>query len=206
MIFETVVVGPMQVNCYILAFEQDSAALIIDPGDQCRKIREVLDRHKLKPGLVINTHGHYDHIGCDDKFGVPVYIHAKDAALLKDPGLNLSSMFSLGYSVKNKIIEVKDSQKLTLNGITLKVLHTPGHTPGGISLLLEKPENKIVFTGDTLFLRGIGRSDLAGGSQEQLLGSIKEKLLNLSDDTLVYPGHGPSSTIGEERKNNPFLA
>jgi hydroxyacylglutathione hydrolase len=206
MILETIVVGPMQVNCYILASSKGSPAIIIDPGDEIRKIKQILDREKLKPALVINTHGHYDHIGCDDKFSVPVYIHKEDFALLKDPQLNLSGVFSGGYSVKSEIRQLSEGQILKANGLELKVLHIPGHTPGGISLLLEKPSDKILFTGDSLFFQGIGRSDLAGGDEALLVKSIKDKLFILSDDTIVYPGHGPSSTIGEEKKNNPFLS
>lgn len=216
MILETVCVGPMQVNCYILASGEDSSAIIIDPGDEARKIKRVLDKHKLKPALVINTHGHYDHIGADQEFGVPIYIHRHDLELLKDPQLNLSGLFALPYRVKSEIRILEDNQNIELQdlpphqnrwcgGLQLKVLHVPGHTAGGIALRMIKPLDKIVFTGDTLFCQGIGRSDLAGGDESLLKKSIKEKLLTLSDDTLVYPGHGPSSTIGEEKNNNPFL-
>lgn len=205
MILETIVVGPMQVNCYVLAASGNSSAIIIDPGDEFRKIKQVLDKYKLKPAFIINTHGHYDHIGCDDQFGVPVYIHKEDISLLKDAQLNLSGVFSMGYTVQSEIRQVEEGRIIELEGIQLKVLYIPGHTPGGISLLLEKPDDKIVFTGDSLFYQGIGRSDLAGGNEPLLIKSIKEKLLTLSNDTIVYPGHGPSSTIGEEKKNNPFL-
>jgi len=205
MILEALVVGPMEVNCYILAREKGSSAIIIDPGDSCRMINEALKKNSLKPGLIINTHGHYDHIGCDNKFAVPVYVHARDAVFLKDPGLNLSSTFALAYEVKSKIITVEENYLIELDGIRLKVLHIPGHTPGGIALLLEGSLDKIVFTGDNLFCRGIGRSDLPGGDQEALVENIKEKLLVLPDETIVYPGHGPSSTIGEEKRENPFL-
>jgi hydroxyacylglutathione hydrolase len=205
MILETLVVGAMEVNCYILAQEKGSAAIIIDPGEGFRMINDALKRNALKPGLVINTHGHYDHIGCDNKFAVPVYVHTRDAVFLKDAGLNLSGTFALAYEVKSKIMTVEDNSLIELDNIRLKVLHIPGHTPGGIALLMEKPRERIVFTGDTLFCRGVGRSDLPGGDQEALIRHIKEKLLVLPDETIVYPGHGPSSTIGEERNENPFL-
>lgn len=205
MILETIVVGPMQVNCYVLALPENSSAIIIDPGDQARKIKQVLDKYRLKPAFIVNTHGHYDHIGCDDKFGVPVYIHKDDLPLLRDSRLNLSGVFSLGYTVKSEIIKLEEGEIIKSDGIELEVMHIPGHTPGGISLLIKKPARKAVFTGDTLFCQGIGRSDLDGGNESLLIKSIKEKLLILSDDTVVYPGHGPSSTIGEEKKNNPFL-
>lgn len=206
MILETVCVGPMQVNCYILASGQGRPAIIIDPGEQARKIKQALDKHSLSPAFIINTHGHYDHIGADDKFGVPVYIHAEDLALLKSPQLNLSGLFALPYEVKSRIQTLKDNQVIELEDIKLEVLHMPGHTPGGIALRLLNPADKIVFTGDTLFCQGIGRSDLAGGDEALLIKSIKEKLLTLADDTIIYPGHGPSSTIGEERRGNPYIA
>jgi len=204
MILETLCVGPMQVNCYILASNKNSAAIIIDPGAEAHKIKEVLEKHKLKPAFIINTHGHYDHIGADNKFDVPVYIHSKDAAMLKNPRLNLSGAFTLPYEVKSEIKTLEDAQILELDDIQLKVLHIPGHTPGGIALLMKKPTNKIVFTGDNLFYQGIGRSDLAGGDEFLLIKNIKEKLFTLSDDTVVYPGHGPSSKIEDEKEANLF--
>ena len=200
MILETVTVGSMEANCYILAQKEDSRAMIIDPGAQARKIRKVLDRYKLKPALVINTHGHYDHIAADNEFNVPVYAHKLDAPLLKDAMLNMSGLFALSYTVKSEIKFLEDSQIIELDGMQLKVLHTPGHTAGGITLLLQQPVNRIAFTGDTLFCRGIGRSDLAGGNETTLIKSIKEKLFILPDDTKIYPGHGTSSTIGEEKQ------
>jgi glyoxylase-like metal-dependent hydrolase (beta-lactamase superfamily II) len=114
----------------------------------------------------------------------------------------MSGLFSLPYTVKSEIILLEDNQVIEFDGIRLKVIHTPGHTAGGITLLLQEPENKIAFTGDTLFCQGVGRSDLAGGSPAGLVNSIKEKLFTLADDTQIYPGHGASSTIGEEKKNN----
>lgn len=205
MILETVCVGAMQVNCYILADKDGSGAIIIDPGDEEKKIKQLLARHKLTPALVINTHGHIDHIGSDDKFGVPIYIHKQDVALLKNPGLNLSTFFMSPLSVKSEIKTVEDGSMICLKEIELEVIHLPGHTPGGIALHLKKPQDNIVFTGDTLFFQGIGRTDFPGSSEQLLIKSIKDKLLNFPLATLVYPGHGPSTTIGREKKENPFL-
>lgn len=205
MIFKTICVGPMAVNCYILAEEKNSAAIIIDPGAEAEKIKKVLAEYKLKASLVINTHGHFDHIGCDDGFGVPVYIHKNDASSLTDPQFNLSALFSSRFAVKSQIRILEDKDDIKLGNIHLKVLHVPGHTPGGIALLMNKPDNKILFTGDTLFCGGIGRTDFAEGNERLLMKSIKEKLLTLPDETVIYPGHGPFSTIGEEKINNPFL-
>jgi len=200
MILKSVSVGSMQVNCYILACAENSDALIIDPGEQERKIKAVLDQYKLRPALVINTHGHYDHIGCDDKFGVPVYVHAADQNMLKDPELNLSASFSKSCRVNSEIRVLKDKQLIKLDCIELEVIHTPG----GIALLMKKPQEDILFTGDTLFCQGVGRSDLPGGDQEMLERSLRERIFVLPDNLIIYPGHGPASTIGEERVNNPF--
>lgn len=205
MILETLCLGPLETNCYILAKDINSGAIIIDPGGQARKIKAVLEQHHLKPVAVINTHGHYDHIGCDDKFGVPVYVHIDDLALLIDPSKNLSSVFSLGYAVKSEIKTVEEGDVIKEAGFALKVIHLPGHTPGGMGLLLEGSAEKVLFTGDALFCGGVGRSDLAGGDGELLIRSIKEKLLVLDADTVIYPGHGPSSTIGREKEHNEFL-
>jgi len=204
MILETVCVGSMQVNCYILAGASNSLSIIIDPGDEEDRIRGVLNKHRLNPAFIINTHGHYDHIGCDNKFGVPVYIHSKDLRLLKNPELNLSDLFSISYHVESKIKTLEDREIIELEDIQLQVMHTPGHTPGSISLLMKRPRDDILFTGDALFCQGIGRTDFPGADETLLIRSIKEKLFALSDDTVIYPGHGPSSTIGDEKKSNPF--
>jgi glyoxylase-like metal-dependent hydrolase (beta-lactamase superfamily II) len=195
----------MQVNCYVLASGEDREAVIIDPGADEAKIKHILKKHKLKPAFIINTHGHIDHIGSDDKFDVPIYIHSQDLALLRDPQLNLSSFLMSAFSVKSKVNVLEDKESIELDQVQLEVIHTPGHTPGGICLLMQRPMNKILFTGDTLFCRGIGRTDFPQADEGLLIKSIREKLFKLSDDTVVYPGHGPSSTIGEEKKNNPFL-
>lgn len=206
MILETVVVGPMEANCYILAEGPNEKAIIIDPGDDERTIRRVLDKHGLVAGMVINTHGHVDHIGCDDSFGAPVYVHSADLALLKDPYLNLSAYFAeRKISVKSQISTLEDKDRINLGSLVLEVIHLPGHTPGGIALFVKEPESKVIFTGDALFYHGIGRSDCPGGDAFLLIRSIKEKLLNLPPDTAVYPGHGPSTTIGQEKKENEFL-
>ncbi len=155
--------------------------------------------------MVINTHGHDDHIGCDDKFEVGVYVHKQDLVMLTDAGLNLSAPFSRGYKVKSEIITLEDKQIIKFDCLELEVLHLPGHTPGGIALLMRKPQADIVFTGDTLFYQGLGRTDLPGGSQSQLEKSIRERLFVLPEATRVYPGHGPATTIGEEKNSSPFI-
>jgi len=205
MILETIIVGPMQVNCYILASGENEPCLIIDPGADERKIRKILERHDLKPGFVVNTHGHFDHIGCDDKFGVPVYVHKQDVRLLREPKLNLSGFFDMPYQVASEIRALEEKDIVGTGGTELETIHIPGHTPGGVAFLVKKPENRVLFTGDSLFCQGIGRTDFEGGNEGLLIKSIKEKILIFPDDTVIYPGHGPSSTIGEEKRNNPFL-
>lgn len=204
MILETVVVGAMEVNCYVLASGGGRKAIIIDPGDDEKKIRKVLEKHAIIPAVVINTHGHFDHIGCDDVFKVPVCVHRLDAGMLIDAKRNYSAFLACPYKVKAEIKQLEDGQKIILEDIELEVRHIPGHSSGGIALVLKKPRDKIVFSGDSLFWGSIGRSDL-GGNEELLVRSIREKLLSLSDDTVVYPGHGPATSIGEEKANNPFL-
>ena len=205
MILESICVGPMEVNCYILASEVNSRAIIIDPGDEEHKIKKVLSKYKLKPAFIINTHGHIDHIGCDDKFDVPVYIHSQDLSLLNDPQLNLSNLLMSSFSVTAKIYALEDKEIIELDQIQLEAIHLPGHTPGGIALLMKRPKDRILFTGDSLFCQGIGRTDFPGADEGLLIKSIKERLFRLSDDTVIYPGHGPSSTIGKEKQDNPFL-
>ena len=195
----------MEVNASRRASSVGSQAIIIDPGSQEAKITGILARHRLQPAFVVNTHGHIDHIGSDDCFAVPVYVHRNDKDLLLNPKLNLSSFLTSPFSVKSEIKTLEDEEVIRLQDLELKVLHTPGHTPGGTSLLLTKPKNKILFSGDTLFCQGIGRTDFAGADPDTLIQSIKTKLLVLPEDTLVLPGHGPSSSIGEEKSGNPFL-
>lgn len=205
MILEIIPVGQMQVNCYVIATGDNNDAIIIDPGDDQDKIKKALNKHKLKASFIINTHGHFDHIGADDLFNVPVYVHNKDLLLLKDPALNLSAFFDLPISVKSEIRGLEDKEVIDLSGISLEIIHVPGHTPGGMAILLKGGKNDIVFTGDTLFCLSVGRSDFPGANGDLLVKSIKDRLLILKDDTIVYPGHGPSSSIGKERANNPFL-
>ena len=205
MILETICIDQYQENCYILAEHRSNEAIIIDPGGEPDKIKRALAKHNLKPAFIINTHGHIDHIGADDAFGVCVHIHKHDAAFLDEPDLNLSAFFSPPLRVKSRRCLVDDRQELSLGKIKLQVLHTPGHTPGGICLLLKEPEGNILFSGDTLFCQGIGRTDFALASPEQLKKSITEKLFALEDKTIVLPGHGLKTSIGEEKNRNSLF-
>ena len=200
-IIEKIVVGPMETNCYIFGCGSSKEGIIIDPGFDCDTIKTAVDRAGLKISSIVNTHGHVDHIGCNHEFDLPVLIHQADRAFLIDPQRNLSSMFGAGYVYKNKTHVLRDNDEIAVGELKLKVLHTPGHTPGSICLLGEK----IVFTGDTLFMQGIGRTDFPYGSDIQIADSIKNKLFTLAAKTTLYPGHGPSSTIEAEKINNPYV-
>ena len=196
------VVGPLAVNAYILADPKTKDACLIDPGADHKKIKDFLSKNELKLKFIINTHGHGDHIGSNGSFGVPIYIHSLDKDFLTDPRKNLSPLFMFSITSPKAARLLEDGDIIKLGAISLKVMHTPGHTPGSISL----QSGHIVFTGDTLFNNGVGRTDLEYGDEEALSNSIKKKLMTLEDETIIYPGHGEPSTIGDERRGNPFLS
>ncbi|KPK41563.1 MAG: MBL fold metallo-hydrolase [Omnitrophica WOR_2 bacterium SM23_29] len=200
-ILETISVGPMESNCYIFGCRRTREAVIIDPGSDYAEIKKRLERVEISAKYILNTHGHADHIGANGKFGLPILIHRHDALFLRNPIKNLSAMFGLTVSSPkaNKFLE--DGDKINIGKLVLEIFHTPGHTPGSISIKYDD----LVFTGDTLFCEGVGRTDFPYSSEKDLFKSIREKLLVLPDSTKIYPGHGPASTIGHERKNNPFL-
>jgi len=202
MILETVCIGVYAVNCYILSQDKNNQAIIIDPGAEPDKIKSVLARYKLKPAFIINTHAHIDHIGGNAAFGVFAYIHRDDLDFFSNPSLNLSGLIATPLRIDTSSVRtLEDKQELKLGKIKLQVIHTPGHTPGGISLLLKEPDSNILFSGDTLFCQGLGRTDLPFASSEQLKESIQEKLFTLDIKTQVYPGHGPVTSIDHEKKN-----
>ncbi len=204
MILKNLVVGPFTSNCYIVGSESSKEGMIIDPGDEAEGILRNVKDLELDIKSIILTHGHIDHIGAlkevKEATGAEVAIHADDAQALQEN--SVSAMFGLSYPTPpppNRLLQGEDS--MDISGLHFLVLHTPGHSPGGICLLGEG----IIFSGDTLFNYGIGRADLPGGSYSQLMNSIHTKLMILPDDTAVYPGHGPDTTIGAERSGNPFL-
>lgn len=201
MILETIVVGEMEANCYIFGSDEEREVVLIDPGADYEKLSAFIKNRRFLPKFIVNTHGHIDHIGANHRFNLPILIHRLDADFLSDPQLNLSALSGRGYRSPRAARLLEEGDSIEVGDIELKVIHTPGHTPGGISLRYED----LIFTGDTLFKGGVGRTDLPYGSEEQLLSSIKEKLLTYDDQTIIYPGHGPISTIAKERRENPYL-
>jgi hydroxyacylglutathione hydrolase len=208
MIIETFPVGLLECNCTILGDEQTREAIVIDPGDDPAEILSRLAKHQLTAKQIVCTHTHIDHVGAikdlQDRLGIPAAIHKADLFLFEK--LDIQAQW-IGMPMPQRgVIEqfVEDGDAVSCRGVEMGVIHTPGHTPGSTSFHLQGDRN-ILFTGDTLFLQSIGRTDLWGGSQQEIIRSIENKLLTFDDDTLVIAGHGQSTTIGHERRYNPFL-
>lgn len=203
---EVITVGPIDVNCLILYCEEHLSAIIVDPGDSGAKIIDFINERKLIPKLIINTHCHSDHTGAVDmvarNYNIPFLCHEDDVWMLTSrEQYDMADYLGLKKAPTNDAT-VADGEQIDLcEDFNIRVIHTPGHSPGGICLYGEG----FLISGDTLFQNSIGRSDLTGGNHQQLITSIKEKLLALPDDTTVYPGHGETTTIGEEKMHNPFL-
>lgn len=205
MMIEALPVGPLQVNCYIVGCEKTREALVVDPGDEGGRILAALDRAGLRTKLVVNTHGHFDHIGANaflvEKTGAELLIHEKDVPLLAQSERH-AELFGLSVVPSPAPTRtLSGGEELSVGELRIRVIHTPGHSPGGICLLVDGH----LFAGDTLFAGSIGRTDLAGGNHEQLLAAIREQLLVLPEATVVHPGHGPDTSIGREKRNNPFV-
>ena len=205
LIIKKLTVGPIMANCFIIGCERTKEAVVIDPGDEADKILISLAEAKLKVRYIINTHGHFDHVGGNKKLkevtGADLLIHPLDAPLL---GQLSTSAAAWGLPMENSPLPdrtVEDDDIITFGDITFKVIHTPGHSPGGISLYTDGN----VFVGDTLFEGSIGRTDFPGGDYNTLISSIQKKLFVLGDDVNVFPGHMGNTTIGKEKRFNPFL-
>ncbi|RFD25177.1 hypothetical protein MUBE_10980 [Mycobacterium uberis] len=207
--------GMLQCNCYVLADRPGTDAVIVDPGQRAMgPLRRILDQNRLTPVAVLLTHGHIDHMWSaqkvSDTYGCPTYIHPKDRFMLTDPifgfGPRMAQVVTGAFFREPKqVVELdRDGDKLDLGSVTINVDYTPGHTRGSVCFRVTA-DTDVVLTGDTLFERTIGRTDLFGGSGRDLYRSIVEKLMVLDDKTVVLPGHGNSTTIGAERRFNLFL-
>lgn len=203
---EKFVTGMISTNCYLAINEETKQAVIIDPASCPDYLISHIKREGLHVEAILLTHGHFDHImGIDgflEEFVVPVYVHELDQKLMTDIKLNQSSTYMAGYTFSNAV-SVKDGQTLSLAGYEFRVLHTPGHTPGGVCYYVES--EKTVFCGDTLFQNSVGRTDFPLGSMSELIRSIKEKLMVLPGDVTAWPGHMGETMIGYEKEHNPFI-
>lgn len=200
------VVGPVCTNCYFLINEASKELIVVDPGEQADMLSRQIETLGVRPAAILLTHGHFDHAGAADalqaKYGIDIYAHEAERETLEDPALNLCGMVGERCSYHADVY-VKDGQILELAGFSIRVLHTPGHTVGGCCYYI--PEEKILFSGDTLFQESVGRTDFPRGSASDLIRSIREKLMVLPDDVEVYTGHEETTLIGYERIHNPYL-
>ncbi|MCD6185865.1 MAG: MBL fold metallo-hydrolase [Deltaproteobacteria bacterium] len=204
MLIKNLTVGPIMANCYIVGCEETGEAVVIDPGAEADIILLSLAESKLKVKYIINTHGHFDHVGANKRLkeatGADILIHPLDAPMLADLAENAAAWGLTSDNSPPPDRTVEDGDTVSFGNITFKIIHTPGHSPGGISIY----SDGCVFVGDTLFAGSIGRTDFPGGSHETLIASIRNKLFVLEDDVKVYPGHMGMTTIGQERRYNPF--
>ncbi len=205
MIFEAMAVGSYYANCYIVGSGSTNEAAIIDPGADFNRIDNKIRELGLSPKIIILTHAHGDHIGAVmdivEKYGALVYIHKDDASALKDGNKNFSKVLTgKGMSIIPDV-ELEDKDEIKLGDLTFEIIHTPGHTKGGICIKV----GNIMMTGDTLFNKSIGRTDFPGGSFDEIIKSIQEKIFKYDDDTIIYPGHNSPSTIKSEKLGNPFV-
>lgn len=211
MLAEMMVVGEIQANCYLVGDGKSDDIAVIDPGGDGPDIIARIEKKGYKPAYIINTHGHIDHMwsNADLKAAYPdaeLLIHEADADMLTDPSANLSTFVGRAISSPPADRTISEGDCIQVGSLDFEIVHIPGHSPGGIALITKDESGRtVVFCGDALFAYSIGRTDFPGGSHEKLISGIKNKLLTLPDDTLVYPGHGPSTTVGVERQHNPFL-
>ena len=206
---DSLILGAYETNSYVLRQSETATdCVVIDTGLDIGGLIGFLEEQQLNPVAIVLTHGHADHIGglaaLRSRFAdMKVYIHELDAEMLTEPLANLSAMTGAPFTTEPQDFSLQDQSVVELAGMELLVLHTPGHTPGGICLYSE--QDSVAFVGDTLFAESVGRTDFPGGSMSQLTSSIREKLFSLPDETKVYPGHGPATSVGHEKTHNPFL-
>jgi glyoxylase-like metal-dependent hydrolase (beta-lactamase superfamily II) len=203
---KTLVLGMVQTNCYIIRSPQSQEAVVIDPGDSVYIIEEYLKENDLDCKAILLTHGHFDHIMAASELNgltnAPIYAHEAEAELLRDPGLNASVHMGKEISVTPGVL-LRDKEVIEVAGLSWRVIYTPGHTEGGVCFYLQ--DYGMIFTGDTLFFESVGRTDLPSGNHQELIDSIHNQLMILTDSIEVYPGHGRPTTIGHERNKNPYL-
>lgn len=199
-------VGPIDVNCYILKDDNSSAGLVIDPGGNPERIMPYIVENGIDVKMIVNTHGHWDHIGAVDELRelleVKLAIHRQDADMLTSARGNLSAFMGANGVMKPAEVLLENGDTIEFGSCKLKVIHTPGHTVGGICLY---DGADVLFSGDTLFYGSVGRTDFPGGSMQELIKSIRNSLAVVADSAVVYPGHGPATNMGEERRSNPYL-
>lgn len=201
------VLGPVQTTCYVVSSQ--GRAVIVDPAANATKIIQYLGTKKLIPEAILLTHGHFDHIGAVNelaaKYSLPIYAHKSEKEYFDQPEVNLSTMMYQPFVLSGDLDYhwLADGATLTCLDTQVKIFHVPGHTSGSLCYYFVK--DRMVFTGDTLFKQSIGRTDFIYGNHQQLVTGIRQKLLTLPDDTLVYPGHGDCTTVADEKRNNPFL-
>ena len=207
MILEILTVGPFQENCYIIGDEDSGVGAVVDPGDEAARIALAVEQTNLEVGSIIVTHAHIDHVGAVaalvDEYTCPVLMHAESEPMLKQLPTQAMMMGLKFGKVPAVDRHIGDGDVLEVGDLRLRTLYTPGHAPGHLAFYVE--DQGPVLSGDALFAGSVGRVDLPGGSMEDLMHSIEERLLTLPDETTVYPGHGPQTTIGNERTSNPFL-
>ncbi len=207
MILEGFPVGPIQANCYIVGDEETRTGVVIDPGDEAERILERVRANQLEVVYILNTHGHFDHVGGNKKLkeatGGKIAIHSDDASYLDRIAETAAVWGMRAENSPPPDILLSDGQVLEAGGLRFKVLHTPGHSPGSVSFVMEVAQ--IVFTGDLIFAGSIGRTDFPGGDYNKLIRSVREKIFPLGDDFRILSGHGPVTTVGHEKLHNPFF-